>query len=76
MKMKIRITYCIPPSLVSFQYSSDFFISHNKSYISDTNSVAHNNLKYDFFINYGSKNIRSPIIAIVNLNKQLLSNKN
>lgn len=68
MNINIRITYCIPPSLVSFQYSSDFFISHIKSYNSDTNNVAHNNLKYDIFINYGSKNINSPIIAIVSCN--------
>lgn len=63
--MNIRITYCIPPSLVSFQYSSDFLTSHNKSYISDTSNVAQSNLKYDIFIYYGSKNIKSPIIAIV-----------
>lgn len=63
--MNIRITYCIPPSLVSFQYSSDFLKSHKKSYISDTSNVAQSNLKYDIFINYGSKNIKSPIIAIV-----------
>lgn len=65
MKINTRITCCIPPSIVSFQNSSDFFISQNKSYISDINNVAQSNLKYDIFINYGSKNIKRPINAIV-----------